>query len=233
MQFRRGHLRYFATVADEGQITRAARKLHVTQPALSRAMGELESELGVRLIERHARGITLTPAGERFLVSARAAVAAWTDAVANARSHAEVDSSAVEFGFLGVPPGLDSPRVLEEFAQAHPAIELRFRELPFPYTPTKSWLADVDVGAGAIIVSHEHDRRGIGVTQGNRDQSARGIRERLRDGSRDRSDGATHSERCEHLLRIISAVGSYATGGRAAMVVEAPEARPCRLHGPV
>ena len=147
MQFRRGHLQYFVTVADEGQITNAARKLRMTQPALSRAIGELESELGVRLIERHARGITLTPAGERFLVSARAAVAAWTDAVANARSHAEVDSSAVEFGFLGVPPGLDSPGALEEFARAHPAIELRFRELPFPHRPTKSWLADVDVAA--------------------------------------------------------------------------------------
>jgi DNA-binding transcriptional LysR family regulator len=145
MQFRRRHLRYFVTVADEGQITRAAQKLQVTQPALSRELGELESELGVRLMERHPRGISLTPAGERFLVSARAAVTAWTDAVANARSHAQTDSSAIEFGFLGVPPGLDSSGVLEEFAQAHPAIEVRFRELPFPRTPTKSWLADVDV----------------------------------------------------------------------------------------
>ena len=145
MQFRRGHLRYFVAIADEAQITRAARKLQVTQPALSRAIGELESELGVRLIQRHARGVTLTPAGERFLVTARAAVSAWTDAVASARSHAEVDSSAIEFGFLGIPPGLDSPGALEEFAQAHPGIELRFRELPFPHAPTKSWLADVDV----------------------------------------------------------------------------------------
>jgi DNA-binding transcriptional LysR family regulator len=147
MQFRRGHLQYFVAVADEGQITRAARKLRVTQPALSRAIGELESELGVRLIERHSRGVTLTPAGERFLVSARAAVSAWTDAVARARSYAHSDSSAIEFGFLGVPPGLDSPGALEEFAQAHPGVELRFRELPFPHAPTKSWLADVDVAA--------------------------------------------------------------------------------------
>jgi DNA-binding transcriptional LysR family regulator len=145
MQFRRGHLRYFVTVADEGQITRAAQKLSVTQPALSRAIGELESELGVRLMERHSRGVTLTPAGERFLLRARAAVSAWTDAVASARSQAHIDSSAIEFGFLGVPPGLDSPGVLEEFAHAHPGIEFRFRELHFPHTPTKSWLADVDV----------------------------------------------------------------------------------------
>jgi DNA-binding transcriptional LysR family regulator len=145
MQFRRGHLRYFVAIADEGQITRAARKLQVTQPALSRAIGELESALGVRLMERHARGITLTPAGERFLVTARAAVSAWTDAVASARSYAHTDSPAIEFGFLGVPPGLDSRGVLEEFAQAHPGTELRFRELPYPHTPTKSWLADVDV----------------------------------------------------------------------------------------
>jgi DNA-binding transcriptional LysR family regulator len=147
MQFRRGHLRYFVAVADEGQITRAAQKLRVTQPALSRAISELESELGVRLVERHARGVTLTPAGESFLLRARAAVSAWTDAVASARSRAHVDSSTIEFGFLGVPPGLDSPGVLEEFAQAHPGIELHFRELPFPHTPTKSWLGGVDVAA--------------------------------------------------------------------------------------
>jgi DNA-binding transcriptional LysR family regulator len=145
MQFRRGHLRYFVTVADEGQITRAAQKLRVTQPALSRAIAELESQLGVRLIERHPRGVTLTPAGQSFLVRAQAAVSAWTDAVASARSHAHIDSSALEFGFLGVPPGLDSPGVLEGFARAHPGIELRFRELPFPHAPTKSWLAEVDV----------------------------------------------------------------------------------------
>jgi DNA-binding transcriptional LysR family regulator len=65
--------------------------------------------------------------------------------VASARSHAHIDSSAIEFGFLGVPPGLDSSGVLDQFAEAHPAVELRFRELPFPHAPTKSWLADVDV----------------------------------------------------------------------------------------
>ena len=145
MEFRRGHLLYFITVAEEGQITRAAQKLHLTQPALSRAMTELESELGIELLNRHSRGITLTPAGETFLVKARAAVSAWTDAVTTARSLAQAGSGAIAFGFLGVPPGLDSPGRLEDFARAHPDIELRFRELPFPHVPTPSWLADVDV----------------------------------------------------------------------------------------
>ena len=63
MTFRRGHLDYFVAVAEEGQITRAAVRLHVAQPALSQAMAQLESELGVMLLTRHSRGVTLTPGG--------------------------------------------------------------------------------------------------------------------------------------------------------------------------
>jgi LysR family nitrogen assimilation transcriptional regulator len=66
MSFRRGHLRYFVTVVEERQITRAAAKLHIAQPALSHAMAQLEAELGVQLLERHARGVTPTAAGSRL-----------------------------------------------------------------------------------------------------------------------------------------------------------------------
>ena len=57
MSFRRGQLKYFVTVAEEGQITRAAKKLHIAQPALSQAIAQLESQLEVRLLERRARGV--------------------------------------------------------------------------------------------------------------------------------------------------------------------------------
>ena len=56
-------LRYFLTVAQEENITRAAEALHMTQPTLSRQLSQLEEELGARLFERGARRITLTDAG--------------------------------------------------------------------------------------------------------------------------------------------------------------------------
>jgi LysR family transcriptional regulator, benzoate and cis,cis-muconate-responsive activator of ben and cat genes len=145
MAFRRGQLRYFVAVADEGQMTRAAHKLHIAQPALSQAIAQLESELGLELLERHARGVTLTPAGEAFLPKARAALAAETDAVATAQSLARSVRSAITVGHIGPPPLINAPELFAVFAEAHADAEISFRELPFPRGSTASWLEDVDV----------------------------------------------------------------------------------------
>jgi DNA-binding transcriptional LysR family regulator len=147
MSFRRNHLHYFVTVADEGQITRAAEKLHIAQPALSDAIARLESQLGVELLERHPRGVTLTAAGEAFLLKARVAVAADDDVLDTARSLARGQGQTVELGFVVAAPPLHSPSALKGLAEAHPEIEIRYRELPFPFTPTRSWLSEVDVAA--------------------------------------------------------------------------------------
>src|SRR5262245_18877936 len=68
------HLRYFVAVAEEGSLTNAAeRRLHTAQPSLSRQIRDLELEIGVKLLERKARGMALTAAGRVFLDHARLA----------------------------------------------------------------------------------------------------------------------------------------------------------------
>ena len=145
MTLKLGHLRYFVAVAEEGQMTRAARKLHLAQPALSQAIAQLESQLGIVLLERQARGVSLTPAGEMFLAKARVALAASADAAQTAQSLSRAARAAIEIGSLGSPPMATAPQLFAAFADAHPKAELSFRDLPFPRDSTPSWLEEVDV----------------------------------------------------------------------------------------
>ncbi|MGZ7087223.1 MAG: LysR family transcriptional regulator [Ilumatobacteraceae bacterium] len=77
------HLRCFLAIVDEGNITRAAQRLHLSQPALSRALAQLERSLGVVLIDRSTHHLTLTEAGSTFAVTAREAVEHVDEAIAS------------------------------------------------------------------------------------------------------------------------------------------------------
>ena len=79
------HLRYFVAVAEEGSFVRAAGRLRVAQPALSKQIRDLEREVGVKLFERLPRGARLTRAGDQFLGNARSALESATRAVTTAR----------------------------------------------------------------------------------------------------------------------------------------------------
>jgi DNA-binding transcriptional LysR family regulator len=86
------HLRYFIAVAEEGSLSNAAeRRLHTAQPSLSRQIRDLEIEIGVKLLERKARGIALTAAGKVFLDHARLALMQ-IEAAAEAARQAEQPS---------------------------------------------------------------------------------------------------------------------------------------------
>ncbi len=138
-------LRYFVAAAEDGSVTRAARKLGVSQPSLSQAIAQLESQLGVKLFARHSRGITLTSAGAMLFVRARAALEATDDADLTARSLSRAAKGALVWGFIGTPPMLEAPELFAAFLASHPDVELSFRELPYPRVSTAAWLEDVDV----------------------------------------------------------------------------------------
>jgi DNA-binding transcriptional LysR family regulator len=118
------HLRYFVAIAEEQSFTRAAERLWVAQPGLSTQIRRLEEELGVKLFERHTRGVELTAAGEIFLERARAALAA-ADAARAVVS--DLESGLVGTIRLGIATGPESDLVkplLERFAAEHPNVEM-------------------------------------------------------------------------------------------------------------
>src|SRR5277367_1538484 len=82
------HLRYFVVVAEEQNVTRAAERLHVSQPPLSRQIRDLEEELGVELFRRTAKSLALTEAGKIFLREARAVLLRTDQAVEAVRAGA-------------------------------------------------------------------------------------------------------------------------------------------------
>jgi LysR family hca operon transcriptional activator len=95
------HLRYFVAVADAGSLTvAAARKLHTSQPSLSRQIRDLEDEVGTPLLTRRARGIELTPAGRAFLDHARAVLSQAEAASEAARRVAHPSKPCFTMGFL-------------------------------------------------------------------------------------------------------------------------------------
>jgi len=125
------HLRYFLAVAEELHFHRAATRLHISQPPLSQQIRALERELGVTLLERNRRRVTLTVAGESFRDDARSILAAVERASERARHIARGSLGTLSIGFVGsamFSPTL--PDILREFRIGHPDVELILRELP-------------------------------------------------------------------------------------------------------
>ncbi|MFW3170839.1 LysR substrate-binding domain-containing protein [Geodermatophilus sp. CPCC 206100] len=122
------HLRYFVAVAEELHFRRAAEKLHIAQPALSKQVSALEHELGVRLLERDRRGVTLTEAGRVFLAEAVEVLARAGNAVDRARAVVRGEVGRLAIGFI--QPALADllPRSLRVFRRHYPGVVLTLSE---------------------------------------------------------------------------------------------------------
>jgi LysR family hca operon transcriptional activator len=127
------HLRYFVAVAEEGSLTHAAeRRLHTAQPSLSRQIRDLELEVGVKLLERGARGIELTAAGRTFLDHARLALLQVEAAGEAARRAAQPEKTTFMIGFLTGHEVVWLPDVLRILHEEEPGIEITLASQPSP-----------------------------------------------------------------------------------------------------
>lgn len=122
-------LRYFVTLAELRHFGRAAARLNLSQPPLSRQLAALEASVGVRLIERNPRNVTLTAAGERFYADARAILAALDQAVRNAQAAAVGDAGALSVGFTMCAAYSVIPGYARAFKAAWPRVNLQLREV--------------------------------------------------------------------------------------------------------
>ncbi|WP_225032521.1 LysR substrate-binding domain-containing protein [Paraburkholderia sp. XV] len=119
------HLRYFIAVAEEGSLlTAAQRRLHTSQPSLSRQIRDLECEVGVKLLERQARGVALTAAGKVFLDHARLALLQVEAAVDGARRAEQPEKPVLAMGFIAGQEVVWLPHVLRILREEAPEAEI-------------------------------------------------------------------------------------------------------------
>jgi DNA-binding transcriptional LysR family regulator len=141
-------LRYFIAVAEEGSFSRAAGRLHVSQPPLSTQIKSLENELGVRLLERSNRGASQTPAGLVFFEETRAALARLEHAKKETQRANRSDIGLLSIGFVSIADYGILPPALKGFRSSYPLVEVQLHELTTDAQIRELRAARLDLGIG-------------------------------------------------------------------------------------
>ncbi|MDB6026320.1 MAG: LysR family transcriptional regulator [Verrucomicrobiales bacterium] len=148
------HLRYFQAVAEELSFSKAARRLHVAQPALSRTVKELEEMLGVEVLARTRRSVALTPAGAVLLNETRLLLQRLEEATRRVQRTAAGEEGELRLGFIGPPTQSFLGRIVKEFRRRYPRVTVVLEER----TPERVWemvaRGRLDVGLTRPVVPH-------------------------------------------------------------------------------
>ena len=157
------HVRYFVAAAEELSFRRAAERLHVSQPALSVQIAQLEDELGATLLDRDRHHVALTAAGKVFLDRARRLLHAADEAVRAAGRAARGETGRLAIGFIAQLSYEWLPTVLRSFRKRYPDVEINLTEL----TPTRQieGLVDrqLDLGIIGLGLPTPHDELEVAV----------------------------------------------------------------------
>ena len=127
--FTLSQLRCFIAIAEERHFGRAAMRLHMTQPPLSRQLALLETELGIRLVNRSSHGVELTVAGSAFLHDARQLLRSAEESAASARLAASGEIGHLSIGFTAASAYELLPALIRDYRNAHPRIGLSLKEM--------------------------------------------------------------------------------------------------------
>lgn len=152
------HLRYFVVVAEEGNITRAAERLHIAQPPLSRQIQQLEEELGVALLVRGSRPLTLTEAGQFFYAHARQLLSQTRELEAMTRRIGTIERK-LSIGFVGSTLYGMLPKVIRRFRSEQSTTELTLHEMTSMEQISALKEGKIDVGFGRIRHEDPNVRR--------------------------------------------------------------------------
>jgi DNA-binding transcriptional LysR family regulator len=148
------HLRYFQAIAEELSFSRAAKRLNIVQPALSRALKELESQLGAQLLARTQRSVTLTASGKVLLDETGLLFERLEHIVRRVRRAAAGEEGELRLGYIGPPVQRFLGRLLGEFAQQCPQVTVHLEER----TPERVWemvaRGRLDLGLTRPVLAH-------------------------------------------------------------------------------
>jgi len=153
------HLRYFQAVAEELSFSRAAKRLHVAQPALSRAIKQLEDGLGAAVLERTRHHVRMTPAGAVLLRETALVLQQLDEAARRVRRTAAGEEGELRLGYIGPPTQPFLGSLLRQYRKHYPLVSIHLEER----TPERVWemVAKRRLSAALTRPVHAHEALGL------------------------------------------------------------------------